>query len=134
MFFFVGLGSQSVKIKHIHFRKSTALVLYYKYTHSKEDVRSVNIAPKRKCKGGDKKKKKKEPPLLNPKGKTVSKQKMNDLENLLPFVSQMKGNGRVVVDDRFGNTRGRIMFLCLFQLPFLSYLVTFYWGLCNYWT
>ena len=70
-----------LKMKHIQFRKSVPLVSYYKYSHSDENFKHVNLAPKRKSKGGEISS---EPPLLNPRRKTISKDKMNDLKDLPP--------------------------------------------------
>ena len=97
-----------LKMKHIQFRKSTPLVMHYKYSHSEENFRSVGLAPKRKSKGGDISD---DQPLLNPKEKSISKEKLTDLKDLLPYVppvyhkfyKTLKGNSNVVVDDLCGN-------------------------------
>ena len=97
-----------LKMKHIQFRKSTPLVMHYKYSHSEENFRSVSLAPKRRSKGGDISD---HQPLLNPKGKSISKEKLTDLKDLLPYVppvhhkfyKTLKGDSNVVVDDLCGN-------------------------------
>ena len=97
-----------LKMKHIQFRKSSPLVLYYKYSHSDENFKSVSLAPKRKSKSGEISS---DPSLLNPKGRTITKEKMKDLKDLLPYIppvhhkfyKSLKGDGRVVLDDICGN-------------------------------
>ena len=37
-----------LKMKEIHFKKSTPLVMFYKYRHSETEYRQVCLAPKRK--------------------------------------------------------------------------------------